>query len=189
MNEGRSPTLRSMRRCGSGRSALTWEHSGGQPRSVAEVIPSKSPAPKAGWKGTLSHQHLFSPTIAALLAPWSSQGLTARDPVALLDSAGIRCAPVLSVAYMYGNPTRTVDDLNISAANAVLVARRVRQVGVERILYGSEAAAGGNLRPREGGAAFRRLPPTENEFERIARNLAPSSPLSAVTAGPGNVPS
>ncbi|MGQ0649026.1 MAG: amidohydrolase family protein [Gemmatimonadaceae bacterium] len=67
----------------------------------------------------------------------------------------------------------TVADLNISTANAALLARRIRQVGVERILYGSDAAAGANLRPREGWTAFRRLPLTEDEFERIARNVAP----------------
>src|SRR5262249_35786108 len=38
------------------------------------------------------------------------QAITARDLVALLDSAGIRRALVLSVAYMYGSPARTVDD-------------------------------------------------------------------------------
>jgi hypothetical protein len=50
--------------------------------------------------------------------------------------------------------------------------RRIRQVGVERILFGSDAAIEGN-RPRESWAAFRRLPLTEAEFDRIARNLAP----------------
>jgi predicted TIM-barrel fold metal-dependent hydrolase len=67
----------------------------------------------------------------------------------------------------------TIADLNISAANAALAVKRIRQVGVERILYGSDAAAAGNLRPREGWAAFRRLPLTEAEFETIARNEAP----------------
>jgi predicted TIM-barrel fold metal-dependent hydrolase len=67
----------------------------------------------------------------------------------------------------------TVADLNISAANAALVGRRIRQVGVERILYGSDAAVGANLRPREGWAAFRRLPLAEDEFERIPSNVAP----------------
>ncbi len=67
----------------------------------------------------------------------------------------------------------TIADLDISAANAALAAKRIRQVGVERVLYGSDAAAAGNLRPREGWAAFRRLPLTESEFERIARNEAP----------------
>jgi predicted TIM-barrel fold metal-dependent hydrolase len=67
----------------------------------------------------------------------------------------------------------TVVDRNISPANAALVAKRIRQVGIERILYGSDAAAGDNLRPREGWAAFRRLPLTDREFERIAKNVAP----------------
>lgn len=290
------------------------------------------------------HQHLFSPAIAAVLAPGSGapQAITARDLVALLDSAGIRRALVLSVAYMYGSPSRAVDDeyakvraendwtgaqaaqypdrlrafcsfnplkeyaldelarcasdpnlhhgiklhfgnsdvqlddaahveqlrrvfraanehrmaivvhlrasiskerpygapqarvfleqllplaldipvqiahlagsgpgyddppadramavlaeavqqadprtrklwfdvttcadLNISPANAALVARRIRQVGVERILYGSDAPVGDNLRPREGWEAFRRLPLADDEFARIARNVPP----------------
>jgi uncharacterized protein len=290
------------------------------------------------------HQHIFSPTIAAILASGSTppQVITARDVAALLDSAGIRRAALLSVAYMYGSPSRTVEDeyakvraendwtgaqaaqypqrfralcsfnplkeyaldelarcakdpnlrhgiklhignsdvqlddsahlerlrrvfraanehrmaivvhlrastsrrrpygaaqarvfleqllplvpnvtvqvahlagtgpgyddppsdsamavlaeamarrdprtrqlwfdvatsadANISPANAALIAKRIRQVGVERILYGSDAALGGNLRPRESWAAFRRVPLTEKEFEQIARNVAP----------------
>ena len=67
----------------------------------------------------------------------------------------------------------TVADRTISPESAALVARRIRQVGVERVLYGSDAAAGDNLRPREGWAAFRRLPLTAEEFARIARNVAP----------------
>lgn len=53
------------------------------------------------------------------------------------------------------------------------MAKRIRQVGVDRFLYGSDAAVGDNLRPREGWVAFRRLPLTEPEFEKIARNVAP----------------
>ena len=57
--------------------------------------------------------------------------------------------------------------------NAALAARRIRQAGVERTLYGSDAAAGDNPRPREGWAAFRRLPLDDDEFARIAGNVAP----------------
>ena len=64
-------------------------------------------------------------------------------------------------------------DPNISTANAALVSKRIRQIGVKRILYGSDAAVGDNLRPRESWAAFRRLPLTEAEFKQIARNVAP----------------
>ena len=64
-------------------------------------------------------------------------------------------------------------DLNISPANAALVVKRLRQVGVKRILYGTDAAAGDNLRPKESWAAFRRLPLKESEFKQIAKNVAP----------------
>jgi predicted TIM-barrel fold metal-dependent hydrolase len=62
---------------------------------------------------------------------------------------------------------------DISPENAARMARRIRQVGVERILYGSDAAVGGNLAPREAWAAFRRIPLTDDEFARIAGNVAP----------------
>jgi predicted TIM-barrel fold metal-dependent hydrolase len=67
----------------------------------------------------------------------------------------------------------TVVDRNISDSTAALVARRIRQVGVDRILYGSDAAVGDNLRPRESWAAFTRLPLTSDEVEKIASNVAP----------------
>jgi uncharacterized protein len=60
-----------------------------------------------------------------------------------------------------------------TADQASLVARRIRQLGTARILYGSDAAAGGNLPPREGWAAFRQLPLTEAEFAVIAGNVPP----------------
>jgi hypothetical protein len=53
------------------------------------------------------HQHLFSPAMVTLLDTTHSQPpITARDMVALLDSAGIRRALMLSVAYIYGSPSR-----------------------------------------------------------------------------------
>ena len=67
----------------------------------------------------------------------------------------------------------TVADLTVSPAGAALVAQRIRQAGVDRVLYGSDAAAGSNLRPREGWAAFCRLPLEDGEFTRIAGNVAP----------------
>jgi predicted TIM-barrel fold metal-dependent hydrolase len=67
----------------------------------------------------------------------------------------------------------TVVDQNISPANAQRVVQRIRQVGVGRILFGSDAASGDNLRPRESWAAFRRLPLTEVEFATTTKNVAP----------------
>jgi predicted TIM-barrel fold metal-dependent hydrolase len=60
-----------------------------------------------------------------------------------------------------------------SPAEAQQLVRRIRQVGVERIVYGSDSAAGDNLRPREAWAAFGRLPLSQEEIKRIASNLAP----------------
>jgi predicted TIM-barrel fold metal-dependent hydrolase len=54
-----------------------------------------------------------------------------------------------------------------------LVARRIRQMGVHRVLYGSDGAAGENLRPHEASLAFRRLPLSEAEFRTIETNVAP----------------
>lgn len=67
----------------------------------------------------------------------------------------------------------TVVDEGLSPANAALVTRLIRQVGPERTLYGSDAALGPNLRPREGWAAFSWLPLSEAEFAHIAGNVAP----------------
>ena len=67
----------------------------------------------------------------------------------------------------------TVADRNISPTNAALIVRRIRQVGVERVLYGSDAAFGDNLRPHEGWAVFRDLPLKADELTHISSNLAP----------------
>lgn len=58
-------------------------------------------------------------------------------------------------------------------ADAQLIATRLRQLGLNRVLYGSDAAAGGNLAPREAWAEFLKLPLTEAEFRTIATNVAP----------------
>jgi len=69
-----------------------------------------------------------------------------------------------------------VVDAGISPMHAALVARRIRQVGVERVLYGSDGAVGENLRPRQSWAAFRGLSLTDDEIARIADNVAPYFP-------------
>ena len=117
----------------------------------------------------------LAPDVIVQVAHLAGSGPGYDDPAAQAVMA------VLAEAVENGDPhTRhlwfdvaTVVDPGISPANAALVAQRIRQVGVERVLYGSDAAVGDNLRPREGWAAFRRLPLAENEFEAIAANLAP----------------
>lgn len=66
-----------------------------------------------------------------------------------------------------------VVSLDISPEKAKLVATRIRQLRLDRILYGSDAATAGNLAPRQAWAAFRQLPLSDAEFRAIASNVAP----------------
>jgi predicted TIM-barrel fold metal-dependent hydrolase len=66
-----------------------------------------------------------------------------------------------------------VAGLGLWAEKANLIAERIRQLGVDRILYGSDGAGGGNPTPREAWIAFRQLPLTEVEFRTIEKNVAP----------------
>jgi predicted TIM-barrel fold metal-dependent hydrolase len=54
-----------------------------------------------------------------------------------------------------------------------LIASRIRQVGVDRILYGTDGSGHGNLGPKEAWAAFLRLPLSAAEFRKIEHNVAP----------------
>ncbi|HAV38216.1 MAG TPA: hypothetical protein DCX52_18020, partial [Massilia sp.] len=67
----------------------------------------------------------------------------------------------------------SIADRDLSPDAAALMARRIRQIGVGRVLYGTDAAQGGNLRPVDAWAALRRLPLSEDEFARIAGNVPP----------------
>lgn len=116
-----------------------------------------------------------TPDVVVQVAHLAGSGPGYDDPPA--DNA----MATLAAAVERGDPrtrrlwfdvTSSVDQ-NISPANAALVVKRIRQVGVKRILYGSDAAAEGNLKPRENWAAFRKLPLTEKEFAQIVNNPAP----------------
>ena len=62
---------------------------------------------------------------------------------------------------------------DIAPEHAREMVERMRQVGVDKILFGSDAAAPGNMKPREAWAAFRALPLTRDELARIAGNVTP----------------
>jgi uncharacterized protein len=60
----------------------------------------------------------------------------------------------------------------LPAARAALIVRRIRQLGLDRVLFGSDGAVPGNS-PREAWANLHKLPLSEDEFRRIANNVAP----------------
>ena len=67
----------------------------------------------------------------------------------------------------------TTVTMQTSADDATLIVARLRQIGLHRILYGSDMAIAGNPTARQGWAAFReRLPLTEAEFKTVAQNVA-----------------
>ncbi|XYJ08354.1 amidohydrolase family protein [Telluria sp. B2] len=94
----------------------------------------------------------------------------AREVLAVLAGAVEQGAPQTRNLWF---DLASIADRGLTSDAAGLMAQRIRQVGVERVLYGTDAAQGGNLRPREAWAAFRRLPLTEEEFAQIARNVPP----------------
>jgi predicted TIM-barrel fold metal-dependent hydrolase len=68
----------------------------------------------------------------------------------------------------------TVAYPGLTAARAKVVAARIRQLGVRRVLYGTDMAGDGNLPPVDSWALFRRrVPLTDEEFRVIAGNVAP----------------
>jgi predicted TIM-barrel fold metal-dependent hydrolase len=115
------------------------------------------------------------PDVPVQVAHLAGTGPGYEDPPA--DSA----LAVLAEAVATGDPrTRRlffdvagVVDTGISQANAATVARRIRRIGVTRILFGADAPIFENLRPRESWATFRRVPLSDTEFRRIAGNVAP----------------
>lgn len=117
----------------------------------------------------------MAPNVTVQVAHLASAGPGYDDPPA--DAV----MEVLAAAVEKGDPRtrRLVFDIasivhpsNTAQTNA-RIARRIRQVGVGRVLYGSDAAAGDNLRPKESWAAVQALPLTAAELKAIEGNVAP----------------
>ena len=54
-----------------------------------------------------------------------------------------------------------------------LIAGRLRQVGMDRVLFGSDSGRGFNPPAGPAWETFRRLPLEPDEIQRVARNIAP----------------
>ncbi|HEY8574552.1 amidohydrolase family protein [Phenylobacterium sp.] len=68
----------------------------------------------------------------------------------------------------------TVAAPSSSAEEGALIARRIREIGVERVVFGSDLPIGGNPSLAEGWKVFRaKVPLTDAELSRIAGNVAP----------------
>lgn len=68
----------------------------------------------------------------------------------------------------------TIAHEEITPENARTVVARLRQIGMGRVLYGTDMAGDGNVPPRESWTLLRtRLPLTVEELRTIATNVAP----------------
>jgi len=54
-----------------------------------------------------------------------------------------------------------------------MIALRIRQIGIKRVLWGSDGAFGGGMTPEQALEAYRKLPLTKDEFRTIDTNVAP----------------
>jgi predicted TIM-barrel fold metal-dependent hydrolase len=61
----------------------------------------------------------------------------------------------------------------MTPADLQRIAARIRQIGVARVLYGSDAAASPVAYPKAGWAAFQKLPLTADELRIVTTNVPP----------------
>ena len=74
---------------------------------------------------------------------------------------------------LYFDAPSVAPTVELTPDAAAAIASRIRRLGVQRVLFGSDASTGGNLTPRAVWGAFRTLPLTEAEFQTIATNVPP----------------
>ena len=95
----------------------------------------------------------------------------AHDALDVLADAVSRRDPRTTQLWFDVTGMRTVSKM--TPDELTYFAAKIRQIGVQRIVYGSDAPSGGNPPPQQAWAAFRKLPLSDEEFRTIAGNLAP----------------
>jgi predicted TIM-barrel fold metal-dependent hydrolase len=100
----------------------------------------------------------------------SGPGYNSDEAFAVFAEAAAAGDPRMRNVY---TDVATVVTQHQEAPELALIARRLRQFGLERVLYGSDHPASTEITPEMGWVYFRRLPLTDAEFRLIADNLAP----------------
>ena len=128
-------------------------------------------------QGRIMLEQLFpmAPDVVIHVAHLAGSGPGYDDPAAhsvmavLADALQKRDARVRNVWI----DVATSANADISPADAEKMAQRIRQIGVGRVLYGSDGATSIFQKPDASWKAFRKLPLTDTEFATIAANVAP----------------
>lgn len=92
----------------------------------------------------------------------------AREALAVLAEAAARRDPRMRHVWF---DVAAVVQADLPADEARRLVRRLRQLGLDRVLYGSDAR--GDSAAPDGWEAFLRLPLEEAETARVARNVVP----------------
>jgi predicted TIM-barrel fold metal-dependent hydrolase len=117
----------------------------------------------------------FAPDIPVQVAHLASSGPGYDDPPAhsvievLADAVAKKDSRTRKLWFDVASNAHPTNSPEISE----LLVKVIRQIGVKRILYGSDAALGNNLPPRESWEAFRQLKLSKKEIKTIAGNVAP----------------
>lgn len=117
----------------------------------------------------------FAPNIPVQIAHFASSGPGYADPQGhsvievLADAVAKKDSRTKKLWFDVSSNAFPTNSAEISE----LLVKLIRQIGVKRILFGSDAAAGNNLHPRESWEEFRKLKLTEKEIKTIAGNVAP----------------
>lgn len=117
----------------------------------------------------------FAPDIPVQIAHLTSSGPNYVDPAAhavievLADAIAKKDPRTRKLWFDFAS---NVTQANPPETSALLV-KVIRQIGVKRVLYGTDAAIGNTLAPRESWEAFRQLNLTNKEIKTIAGNVAP----------------
>jgi predicted TIM-barrel fold metal-dependent hydrolase len=109
-----------------------------------------------------------APDITVVLAHMAGAGSfdeSSQEASAVYAGAIARHDP--RVRYLYFDAC-----ISAEAVEATLLAQRIREIGVSRILYGSDAPVKGNL-PADVLERWHKIPLTAEEFRVIETNLAP----------------
>ena len=117
----------------------------------------------------------YAPDIPVQVAHLASSGPGYMDPaahsvIAVLADAIAKKDP--RTKKLWFDVASNAYHRNTAEASELMV-KFIRQIGVKRILFGSDAATGTNLQPRKAWEAFRQLKLTEKEIKTIAGNVAP----------------
>ncbi|WP_420126253.1 amidohydrolase family protein [Longimicrobium sp.] len=116
-----------------------------------------------------------APDVTIQIAHLAGNGPGITSPEALEAFARLRAAGDPRTRNLYFDFAGLVY-AGISAAQAELMATRMRQIGLDRILFASDASPGTNANPsadRHWTEVRRRLPLTDEELRIIASNVPP----------------